>query len=304
MSSRESNLDLRENNCTETGARSGEVYEAGEQSDVVAPVSREILKPTAVPLALNEVLALDLNTEVYSRNNYRPKSMYTFMCGQMFRRDAYNRHFQNVHSDIHSGLSEWLEHRCPLAHYGCTFSVPRLRPKSTTIVFSPILESFGLKCKPCRANVDTSPRSDIVLKNTFDTSSTSSGTNPQSENYLCRNLKEATPELFTSKDFDAAVVISRREASPGLCCNVSLTSFPVELILCIARFLDSFSLCNLSLTCWHLRNVCQKLLNRRGMVVQEWKKNKTTGGRVSWTVSKQVCSRVVFALLLLSITIF
>jgi len=276
------NFDIRERNCSDIETKSDVANEACARSDAVG--SRVMLKPTAVPLALNEVLALDLNTEVYSRNNYRPKSMYTFMCGQMFRRDAFNRHFQNVHSDIHSGLSEWLEHRCPLAHYGCTFSVPRLRPKSTTIVFSPILESFGLKCSSCRVNVG----GDDMLNDSCNTTSETSAIS-NSENGVCRSDKEPTPELFASKDFDAAVIITKREASPGISIAMSLTSFPMELIMYIAGFLDSFSLCNLSLTSWHLRNVCRQLLNRRGMVVKEWKRRKATDGRVSWIVSKQVC---------------
>ncbi len=44
---------------------------------------------------------------------------------------------QNVHSDIHGGLNNWLEARCPLAAYGCGFAFRRLYPGIT--VYFPIL---------------------------------------------------------------------------------------------------------------------------------------------------------------------
>jgi TRAF-like zinc-finger/F-box len=261
--------------------------------------------PAPMSLTLNEVLAVDINTEIYARNHCRPKSMYSFMCGQMFRRDAFCRHYENVHSDIHSGLSDWLEHRCPLAHYGCTFSIPRLRPRQNTIVFSPLLESFGLK------SLSRPPELDVVnslqnVSSSDDESATvaddASDEVPSSRvNYSpCRNYKEPTPELFTSKDFDAAVLIAAREASPASCSSVSLTSLPLELTLHIAGFLDSFSLCNFSMTCWYLRNVCQQLVCKRGIVVQEWKRRQLPEpfNGITWTTSKQVCECVNFIILL------
>jgi hypothetical protein len=36
-----------------------------------------------------------------------------------------------VHSDIHGGLNNWLEARCPLAAYGCGFAFRRLYPGIT-----------------------------------------------------------------------------------------------------------------------------------------------------------------------------
>jgi hypothetical protein len=38
---------------------------------------------------------------------------------------------QNVHSDIHGGLNNWLEARCPLAAFGCGFAFRRLYPGIT-----------------------------------------------------------------------------------------------------------------------------------------------------------------------------
>lgn len=65
---------------------------------------------------------------------------------QEFRRDEFPYHFQNVHSDIHGGLNGWLEQRCPLAPYGCTYSQRRFHPGShgARVIHSEGLESFGI----------------------------------------------------------------------------------------------------------------------------------------------------------------
>ncbi|XP_030849255.1 uncharacterized protein LOC574719 isoform X1 [Strongylocentrotus purpuratus] len=91
-------------------------------------------------------LSLDLSLESITRYQAKPDSMYTFLCAQEFRRDEYPYHFQNVHSDIHGGLNGWMEQRCPLAPYGCTYSQRRLYPGSqgAHIIHSENLESFGL----------------------------------------------------------------------------------------------------------------------------------------------------------------
>lgn len=91
-------------------------------------------------------LSLDLSLESITRYQAKPDSMYTFLCAQEFRRDEYPYHFQNVHSDIHGSLNGWMEQRCPLAPYGCTFSQRRLYPgiEGAHIIHSENLESFGL----------------------------------------------------------------------------------------------------------------------------------------------------------------
>ncbi|XP_041467095.1 F-box only protein 40-like [Lytechinus variegatus] len=91
-------------------------------------------------------LSLDLSLESITRYQAKPDSMYTFLCAQEFRRDEYPYHFQNVHSDIHGGLNGWMEQRCPLAPYGCTYSQRRLYPgtQGAHIIHSENLESFGL----------------------------------------------------------------------------------------------------------------------------------------------------------------
>lgn len=92
-------------------------------------------------------LGLDLTLETITRYQSKPNDMYTFLCGQEFRRDEYSWHYKNVHNDIHGGLNGWLEHRCPLAHYGCMYSLRRFYPtvKGATVIHNETLESFGVK---------------------------------------------------------------------------------------------------------------------------------------------------------------
>ena len=108
---------------------------------------------------LSQTLSLDLNFINEPRHVSKSKALYSFSCSQTFRRDQFEWHFKNVHDDILGGLNgSWLEQRCPLASYGCGFSVRRLHPLTHCnyqghtsfrpgIIFNPIMESFGLSNK-------------------------------------------------------------------------------------------------------------------------------------------------------------
>ncbi|KAM9840587.1 F-box only protein 30-like [Aulostomus maculatus] len=95
-----------------------------------------------------------LEVEAVPHNCYLPPNpryqhMFPFVCGQSFRRDQFSSHFTNVHGDIHAGLNGWMEHRCPLAYYGCTFSQRRFYPSTqgAKVVHDRHLRSFGVQ--PC-----------------------------------------------------------------------------------------------------------------------------------------------------------
>ncbi|XP_056151981.1 F-box only protein 30-like [Lampris incognitus] len=112
-------------------------------------------------------LRLDLVLECVARYQTKQRSMFTFVCGQLFRRDEFSSHFKNVHGDIHAGLNGWMEHRCPLAYYGCTYSQRRFCPsvQGSRIIHDRHLGSFGVQLGlPCK-------NEDILSKNTcsFDT---------------------------------------------------------------------------------------------------------------------------------------
>lgn len=333
----------------------------------------------SLPLTLHEVLAVDLNIEVCSRYHIRDPSLYSFICAQLFRRDEYSRHARDVHSVIHDAMDHWLEVRCPLAHCGCTFSMHRRLPSSGRIIFSPLLESIGLRrtepgvreffpkkptiplessptisgttptveahpmegtdvvlpvgetlleeateqpksspnrtdeccleiftshdfdspvsvrLQPSRESTPTSNMSSLSVRCAAD--NCGAGEPARSVVMYENGLKECTPEMFTSREFDSAVCLRPRtskeptpnEESEVLC----LTDLPRELLSRVATFLDPFSLCNLSLTSWLLRDVCRGLLKQRGLVVLEWTQDRTYYPR-RWKVLHQVSLSVLF----------
>lgn len=104
-------------------------------------------------------LRLDLVLECVARYQTKQRSMFTFVCGQLFRRDEFPSHFKNVHGDIHAGLNGWMEHRCPLAYYGCTYSQRRFCPSGQgfRIIHDRHLGSFGVRPVPLQQE-DNLPR--------------------------------------------------------------------------------------------------------------------------------------------------
>ncbi|XP_041831834.1 F-box only protein 30-like isoform X2 [Melanotaenia boesemani] len=177
-----------------------------------------------------------LEAEAVPHNRYLPPNpryqhTFPFVCGQSFRRDQFSSHFRNVHGDIHAGLNGWMEHRCPLAYYGCTFSQRRFYPsiQGAKVVHDRHLKSFGVQ--PC-------PRVEI-------------------------------PSDSQSDQF---------------------SGLPIEILWHIAGFLDSFSLCQLSLVSRTMREVCASLLQTRGIVELEWEQRQHPGGRgtVSWQIKNKV----------------
>ncbi|KAA0706759.1 F-box only protein 30 [Triplophysa tibetana] len=175
-------------------------------------------------------LRLDLTLEqLVPRPSWAPRegSMFTFECGQLFRREEFLSHFRNVHGDIHSGLNGWMEHRCPLAYYGCTYSQRRFCPSSqgSKVVHDRHLRSFGVQ-----------PPSQTVREPKCD----------------------------------------------------HLSGLPFEVLQHVARFLDGFSLCQLSMVSRTMRDVCASLLQTRGIVVVQWEKQQYSDGRRSWQIKDKV----------------
>ncbi|XP_056437203.1 F-box only protein 30-like [Gadus chalcogrammus] len=159
---------------------------------------------------------------------------FSFLCGQAFRRDQFSWHSANVHADIHAGLSGWMEHRCPLAYYGCTFSQRRLGPAgqegrgAARVVHDGRLQSFGVRPCPGTPLLHDGPRSD------------------------------------------------------------QLTGLPMEILWHIAGFLDSFSLCQMSVVSRGMRDVCSSLLQTRGVVDLQWERRLGPQGTVCWHVKNKV----------------
>lgn len=177
-----------------------------------------------------------LEVEAVPHNRYLPPNpryqhMFPFVCAQSFRRDQFSSHFTNVHGDIHAGLNGWMEHRCPLAYYGCTFSQRRFYPsmRGARVVHDKSLRSFGVQ--PC-------PRGKLPSDSNSD----------------------------------------------------QLSGLPIEILWHITAFLDSFSLCQLSLVSKTMREVCASLLQSRGIVELQWERRQNSGapGTVSWQVKNKV----------------
>ncbi|XP_014066843.1 F-box only protein 30 [Salmo salar] len=116
-------------------------------------------------------LRLDLVLECVARYQTKQRTMFTFVCGQLFRRDEFSSHFKNVHGDIHAGLNGWLEHRCPLAYYGCTYSQRRFCPsvQGSRIIHDRHLGSFGVRPDmPPQYGDKTLPRNAFRFGSTCD----------------------------------------------------------------------------------------------------------------------------------------
>ncbi|XP_014061059.2 F-box only protein 30 [Salmo salar] len=160
----------------------------------------------------------------------RLQQMFSFVCGQLFRRDEYSSHFKNVHEDIHAGLNGWMEHRCPLAYYGCNYSQRRFCPSSqgSKVIHDRNLRSFGVQPSPV-------------------------GGEP---------LGESQSDQFS-----------------GL---------PFEVLEHVARFLDGFSLCQLSVVSRTMRDVCASLLQSRGIVELRWERRQYPNGTFSWQIKDRV----------------
>ena len=204
--------------------------------------------PSHLPIYLDQPLGLNVVVETLPKFQ-KQFPMYSIPCNQVFRRDEYSGHFKNVHSDIQGGLNGWLEHRCPLAQYGCTFVRYRLLPHSQNgaVVFSQDLGSFGVK--PCGHSTSTA---------------TSNGSCSSSEN----------SQSYTQ--------------IPGKANVDLLTTLPLEILEKIASQLDGFSLCNFSRTCKLLREVSRNVLETKGMVLFEWEKRIYDNGSWSWRIRQKV----------------
>lgn len=118
---------------------------------------------------LNKTTRVNLSFTNEPNHAIKSKDVYSFTCSQLFRRDQFEWHSKNVHDDIFGSLNDWMEHRCPLASYGCGFSVRRLHPNVSnnvshqeynnhlpSIIYSPTLESFGI------SNIAINPGVDVV----------------------------------------------------------------------------------------------------------------------------------------------
>ena len=121
-----------------------------ERLKLAQPVPPKTLQK--VQKVTQNTISLEINVERQAKHQAKPINMYSFVCGKSFRRNEYPNHMKNVHNDIMGGIDNWMEHRCPLASYGCEFSSRLWYPRSSfedemsctkSIIFCPGIESFG-----------------------------------------------------------------------------------------------------------------------------------------------------------------
>ncbi|XP_076030354.1 F-box only protein 30-like isoform X2 [Oratosquilla oratoria] len=259
-----------------------DVEESDKKNLIIDETGRVIGKRarfrTPPPAALTPgALTVELGLKHYSRHQTKPRPMFTFQCMQEMRRDEFSYHYQNVHSEIQESLDGWLLHRCPLQCYGCPYAHMRLHPgkKDSDVVYCHTLQAFG--AKPI---LNYQPE----LKGEWRSRSPSVDRTLHGLGSLrlqpIKASMRSIPEEQAEKDMQY------------FASSAHITLLPIETLQHIARFLDGFSLNNLSLTCHLLRDVCMSLLDERGLVIQEWvrcvenNKIRWQQGRKRWFFSK------------------
>ncbi|KAG9341469.1 hypothetical protein JZ751_019279 [Albula glossodonta] len=90
---------------------------------------------------------------------------------------------------------------------------------------------------------------------------------------------EVPPLLFEG----VKTIVSERKRARNL---DSLSRLPFEVLVHVASFLDSFTLSQLALVSRLMRDVCETLLQERGMVSLKWEKKTYARGRTSWKSKK------------------
>ncbi|KAK6972991.1 F-box only protein 30 [Biomphalaria glabrata] len=108
------------------------------------------------------------------------------------------------------------------------------------------------------------------------------------------SLMRVKPTVYTAVNWDSKVLFQydveedNEDKQDEQHTSLSLASLPFEILQHIAQHLDSFSLCNLSLTCHLLRDVCCSLLNDHGIVLLNWQRQKLAeGSGYTWRVASK-----------------
>ena len=205
--------------CGKVGDAVHAIFEQNVESYVLSRIHNKKLYEN---LVLNQVM------ECLPRYEKKSRSLYTFMCNNLFRRDQFQSHVQNVHCEICSNLYGWLEEKCPYAQYGCNFAQFRFLPDSLSG------RLFFDNSRGCFA-VQSGIKNDKIN--------------------LRSNPKDEKPFLL---------------------------SLPWEILEHILKFLDSYSVGQLSQTSVALQYICVAFLKERGIVALNWEKFKRIDGNVTW----------------------
>ncbi|KPM06708.1 F-box domain containing protein 2 [Sarcoptes scabiei] len=282
--------------------------------------------PSPPPVPKCNALSLEISIRSYAFYQPKPKAMYTFRCGMDFRKDELAAHSRDIHSDIHGGLDGWIEHRCPLFQYGCSFVHRRLWPLSafdienssrSILIYNESLETFA-----CRSSEDSLQKSKKSI--TFNDQMSISSTNSSINNYddsidfdyssndydfkmlngdsyrrdssLFENCPKSllTTEIHhsnVSDSFDQTLSSSRLSSKNSLLIAsqpiITFNNLPFEILQNICNYLDGLSLNNLSFTSKRMRNLVQSFVKKKGYVVLQWKRFETEKNKFKWLVVRK-----------------
>ncbi|ESN95033.1 hypothetical protein HELRODRAFT_179892 [Helobdella robusta] len=227
---------------------------------------------------LNHTLCLNMWLNDYSKKIKQSEFMYTFLCGELLRRNEFSQHYKNFHQDIQCGSDSWLDVRCPLACYGCTYSVRKFRPRfNAHLLFD--RESSNFCVRPDSVFGDVSIRNSASLESS-------------SADVLLENILENSEvSNFDNSDKHIPVKAKLRDQLNARI-PILITDLPVIVLDRIFSYLDSISLKKLSLTSKQFRMICEEYLKERGMVVEVWEKIKC-GDLCKWRATGYVCLSII-----------
>lgn len=259
-----------------------EAEESARISDLILddqgkPMGKRCRFTTPPPAPLTPSgLTMELSLKHYSRHQTKPRAMFTFQCMQEMRRDEFSAHFKNVHSEVQEGLEGWLLHRCPMHIYGCPYAYNRLHPGHTdsNVVFCHNLRAFGVQ-----------PVLDYHADGAVGLPRSCSPSKGKSSHQEVGKVSQELGNVRLNPKKKSAK--SAETSNQYFSSSMHITFLPVEILINIAKFLDGFSLNNLSLSCQLFRTVSMSLLNERGLVIYEWVRYADQDGRLRWRQGKK-----------------
>ncbi|KAH9518812.1 F-box only protein 30 [Bulinus truncatus] len=192
-------------------------------------------------------------------------------------------------SQLKTPAKELLEEKKETHKSGsaCTNTVPSISNLSEVDRNFTLLPSdqFNL----CHANLD-----DGAARSGSKSDSLETPPENHVQNHDRKQFMRVKPTVYTAMNWDSKVLFQydvEEECDvdqDGHGGHYSLTGLPFEILQHIAKHLDSFSLCNLSLTCHLLRDVCSSLLNEHGIVLLNWQRYKLAEGcGYTWKVASK-----------------
>ncbi|XP_069133029.1 uncharacterized protein [Argopecten irradians] len=203
---------------------------------------------------------------------------------QDIRRSDYFWYSKNVLEELGGKSLENYGDSCPYAFAGCDFTYKHFKPEGNRkVVYSDWLDAIGLQAvdnqsKPSDTNAKIIDTEGQGSNSEF---STDARVNDDLESRLksteIRNKEGETSGSLKNFSSRSSAALCRSLSQEEQSHYTGLLRLPLELLEKIAGYLDGFSLCNLSVTCHFLRDICSLVLDEKGMVTPIWTKLKNDG---------------------------